>query len=54
MLTCESCGKKTSSLFNCECRLLICPECKAGQHKLHIPEGKECETPNVPEAARRP
>lgn len=36
MLTCESCGAKTVSLFNCRCRLLVCQTCKEEEHRKCI------------------
>ena len=46
MFTCESCGAKTTSLFNCACRRLICAQCKQGAHQEHVnamtkPQGKD-------------
>lgn len=36
MLICEWCGGKTSVLFYCACRLLICQQCKGGSHQEHV------------------
>lgn len=38
MLTCEGCGAKVYLLYNCACRLMVCPVCKRTTHREHVRE----------------
>ena len=40
-MTCESCGHSTTALFHCSCRMLVCQQCRQGEHEAHYRAWRE-------------